>query len=83
MMLTLDVQLELYIGVMPGGRKTCRTCTCPHCNTDIKAHGYASHKKSCNSKQVKRQEDAAFHASQHPAVGSVPPGGKWVMSLYF
>ena len=68
---------------MPVGRKTYKTHTCPHCDTDIKAHGYASHEKSCNSKRVKRQEDAPFHASQHPVVGSVPPGGKWVRFLYF
>jgi hypothetical protein len=60
---------------MPGRRKTYKTRTCPHCDTDIKARGYASHEKSCNSKRVKRQQDAAFHASQHPAVGSIPPGG--------
>lgn len=68
------------------GRKTLKTRICPHCQVDIKARGYVSHERSCRNKQVKQQEDEAFHCSRESpssVAEQMPPGEKSSIILYF
>jgi hypothetical protein len=64
-------------------RKTLKTRTCPHCQVDIKARGYASHERSCYNKQVKQREDEAFHSRQSAVAERIPPGETPIVILYF